>query len=161
MQLRRVLTLVAACALASFAMATAAQAAPTASGLGRAHSVVPAKVKKLKGAKYYNFYFDPYFEGEYLGYHLEPPFFVVSKTKSWGYEVVAGEPYIYGNYETYKVKYKEGGVTVKYSYTVFKYNDDGEWLNCEAIVTKTGWDDGSCYFEPGGEYFGAWYAEKS
>ncbi len=161
MQLRRLLSLVAACALASLALTSAAQASPSTSGLGGFHSVVPAKVKKVKGAKYYNFYFDPYYEGEYHGFQLEPPFYVVKKTKTWGYELEPGYAPEYGNFETVKVKYKEGHVTVKYTYTVFYYNFVGEWLVCEGINNKTGWEEGACYLEPSGEYFGYWYAEKA
>ncbi len=80
MQVRRTLTAAVAVCLTSFALVTAAaQAAPSPSALG-SHGPGITLAKKVKGAKTYNLYFDPYFEGEYFGYQLEPHFLVFSKT---------------------------------------------------------------------------------
>jgi hypothetical protein len=162
MKLRRMLVALAACAVMSFALVTAsAQAAPGGpSQLGSHAAVKPAKVKKVKGAKYYNLYFDPYFEEEYHGYQLEPPMFVIAKTHEWGFEFGPGEAYVYGTYESTKVIIKNGKEKEKYTYSVFYFQNVGEEDTYLAgYATKTGWEDGEFVRE--GEYAGAWYAEKS
>jgi hypothetical protein len=153
------LTAVAACALTSFALVTAsAQAAPSPAqaGLNGGKPGIAMKVKKVKGAKVYNFYYDPFVEGEYLGYHQEPPFLVFAKTKTWGYELEPGVGYTYGPYETVKVKVNKE----KYTYNVFYYSGE-EDTYLLGYVTKVppGWDDGEYVY--GGTYEGTWYAEKS
>jgi hypothetical protein len=164
MKLRSMLVALAACAVMSFALLTAsAQAAPSPSQLGsHAALVKPAKVKKIKGAKYYNLYLDPfdYESGEYLGYHLEPPMFVLSKTHEWGLEVEPGEGIIIGTYESTKVVIKVGKEKEKYTYSRFYFQDvtSGDTY-LFGYQTKTGWDDGEYVYE--GEYAAAWYAEKS
>jgi hypothetical protein len=161
MKVGRLLTALAACAVASLAIATAAQAAPSQSAGGAAAGIhANAKPSKVKGAAYYNDYFDPYFDGEFLGYQLEPPFWVSKKAKVWGYEFEPGDAVEYGNIEELKVKYKEGHVTVKYTITYFRYNDVGEGAECAAINDKTGYEDGECIYLPSDEFFGVWYAEK-
>lgn len=157
MQVRRMLTAVAVCALTSVALVTApAQAAPSPSQVG-VHGARPAVAlaKKNKGAKVYNLYYDPFFEEKYLGYELEPPLLVFSKTKEWGFESEPGVAEMFGNYETVKGKINK----TKYKYTVFYFNDMG--LEDTYLVgdnTKTGWDKGEFFRE--GVYAGAWYAEK-
>ncbi len=161
MKVRRMLTAVAACALTSFALVTAsAQAAPSPAqaGLNGVKPGIALKVKKVKGAKVYNFYYDPFVEGEYIGFHQEPNFLVFSKTGTWGYELEPGVGYTYGTYETVKVKINKE----KYSYTYFYYNDVGEddtYLVGYTTKVPSGWTDGGYYYE--GTYEGYWYAEKT
>lgn len=160
MQVRRMLTVVAMSTVTSLALVTAsAQAAPSQS-LGPQGAPTKALVNKVKGAKVYYDYFDPYYLGKYEGYMLEPPYLVFPKTHEWGYELEPGAVYVYGNYKTTKVKVKEGKETVKYAYTDFYYNDTSyPEAYCYGYVDPVGWEDGSCYDE--GELFGLWYAEKA
>jgi hypothetical protein len=161
MKVRRMLTAVAACALTSFALVTAsAQAAPSPAqvGLNGGKPGIAMKVKKVKGAKVYNMYFDPYVEEVYLGYHQEPPFLVFAKTKTWGFELEPGVGTTYGTYETVKVKVNKE----KYTYNVFYYNDMGEedtYLLGYVTKVPSGWDNGEYVLD--GTYEGAWYAEKT
>jgi hypothetical protein len=160
MKVRRMLTAVAACALTSFALVTAsAQAAPSPAqaGLNGARPA-GALAKKVKGAKVYNFFYDPYVEGEYIGFHQEPPFLVFSKTGTWGFELEPGVGYTYGTYETVKVKINKE----KYSYTVFYYNyveEEDTYLLGYVTKVPSGWTDGEYVLD--GTYEGYWYAEKA
>lgn len=158
MKVRRTLTVLAAVCLTSFALvAASAQAAPSVFQLGQHGGAAPL-AKKVKGAKAYNLFYDPYIEEAFQGYHEEPPFLVFAKTHTWGLEVEPGVGETYGSYETTKVKIKDGKETIKYSYTVFNFNDVGENAELIGLDGKNSYYDGEFYRE--GEYAGAWYAEK-
>ncbi len=149
MQVRRMLMVVAACAVTSLALVTtAAQATPSSStgSTGSTH-VKPAKFPKIKGDSFY------YFCGSLAGCPAAYYFVVNSKAKSW---------------EFYEDPVKVGGYNVKYKknpYSYFYYAAGGYGEGCvlAALKVKGGYDEGGWYcLDEAGEYvlLETWYAYK-
>ncbi len=119
MKARRMLTVLAAVCLTSFALvAASAQAAP-APNAKSGGGAQPAK--HVKGAKPYEFYFLQSGGSEYedLG-----EFDVCPKTHTWGF----GGACEFGTYEATKVKIKINKETEKYTYVYFDYYGGERYL---------------------------------
>ncbi len=149
MKVRRMLTAIAVCLLASFALvATTAQAAPSAAGGGGGSSATPMMKKsglpKIKGAKVY------YYCGTTEGCPAAYDFVVYPKTKSWEFY---NDPGYGGVFEK-----------VKKSKDVFFYYEDGFNEECLLLAeqVKGGYADGGfyCDFGEGYELYEEWDAFK-